>query len=147
MTLVSDSGRLEKPKNSSFLVMSNNEQKFEEDIKKELISDDLPNELPPMRGIHHQIDLSLGASFPNLLHYRMSPKENEILKEKIEYLLQKGRAINKITIKYRFPIPRLEDMLDVLMGFKVFSNIDLGSGYHQIQIKLGDEWKTNGLYK
>ncbi|XP_021721392.1 uncharacterized protein LOC110688949 [Chenopodium quinoa] len=108
---------------------------------EDVFPDELPKELPPLRGIEHQIDLIPGAPLPNKPAYRCNPLETKELQRQIEELMSMG-----------FPIPRLDDMLDELSGSKWFSKVDLRSGYHQIRMRKGDEWKTafktkHGLYE
>jgi hypothetical protein len=146
-----------------------------------IVVDELPNSLPPIRSINHHIYLIPGKRLPNKEAYRLTPQENQEVNNQVQDLLDKGlvrerlspcsvpivlspnkdggwrmctnsRDINKITIRYRFPLPRMDDLMDCLSGKKFFYKIDLKSGYHQIRMREGDEWKTTfktneGLYE
>ncbi|XP_027912354.1 uncharacterized protein LOC114171680 [Vigna unguiculata] len=122
---------------------------------KDVFPSDLPSGLPPLRGIEHQVDLIPGATIPNRPAYRSNPEETKEIQRQKDgswRMCSDCRSVNSITIKYRHPIPRLDDLLDELHGAQVFSKIDLKSGYNQIRIREGDEWKTAfktkfGLYE
>ncbi|GJY82760.1 putative CCCH-type zinc finger family protein [Tanacetum coccineum] len=117
----------------------------------DVIPDDIPPGLPAMIDNQHCIDFIPGSAIPNRPTYRMNPKEFAELQRQVTELLEKG-LIREIAIKYRFPIPRLDDLLSQLHGSTIFSKIDLRSGYHHIRMRPGDEWKTafktrDGLYE
>ncbi|GJZ52252.1 reverse transcriptase domain-containing protein [Tanacetum coccineum] len=112
---------------------------------KDVIPNEIPTGLPPMREVQHCIDLVPGSVLPNKAAYRMNPKEHEELQRQVDELLKKGvlqESKSPCVVPALFPIPLLDDLLDQLFGAIVFSKIDLRSCYHQIRIRPGDEWKT-----
>jgi hypothetical protein len=131
-----------------------------------------PTRVPMHCQVKHPIDLTPSAPLPNGLVYHHSLMENDEIKCQIQELLQKGhirpnsspcgssivlvqkkdetwrlcidyKALNKITVRNRYPIPRIDELLDQLKGEKFFNKIDLKSGYHQVPIKPTNVWKTN----
>ncbi|MCO5577004.1 hypothetical protein L7F22_030826 [Adiantum nelumboides] len=149
---------------------------------EDVFIDNIPGGLPPKRGDDdHAIELIPGSSPPNKPPYRVSQAQQEEIMRQVNELVEKGmvrpssspfcspvllvhkkdgtycmcvdyRALNKITIKNRFPVPCIEDLFDKLQGLTYFSRIDLKSGYHQIRIVNEDILKTAfcttfGLYE
>jgi hypothetical protein len=123
-----------------------------------------PTGVPLHYQVKHSIDLTPITLLPNGPVYRRSLLENEEIKRQIQELLHKGHirpisspcgspimlvwkkygtwrlcidywALNKITVKNQYSIPRIDDLLDQLMGAKYFSKIDLKSGYYQVPIE------------
>ena len=136
----------------------------------DVFPDEIP-ELPPSRDVDFSIDLILGVGPISMAPYRMAPAELAELKKHIEDLLEKKfirpsaspwgapvllvkkkdgssrlcvdyRQLNKLTIKNKYPLPRIDDLLDQLRGATEFSKIDLRSGYHQILVMPEDVQKT-----
>ncbi|GJR98060.1 putative reverse transcriptase domain-containing protein [Tanacetum coccineum] len=123
--------------------------------------------LPPPRQVEFRIDLIPGATPVARAPYRLAPSEMKGLLVQLQELLEKGfirpssspwgapvlfvkkkdgsfrmcidyRELNKLTIKNRYPLPRIDDLFDQLQGSSVYSTIDLRSGYHQLRIKEED---------
>ncbi|KAK8948495.1 hypothetical protein KSP39_PZI006255 [Platanthera zijinensis] len=136
----------------------------------DVFPDDIPG-IPPERDVEFVIDLEPGTRPIAKVPYRMAPRELEELRIQLDELLAKGfirqssspwgapvlfvkkkdgsmrlcidyRELNKVTIKNRYPLPRIDDLFDQLRGSTVFSKIDLRSGYHQLRIREADIPRT-----
>ena len=130
-----------------------------------------PQTLPPSDRLPHAIDLTPNHVIPPRRLYRQTPDELTETKRQIDEYLKAGHvrpstspfgapvllvkkkdgsmrmcvdysALNDITIKNNFPIPRVDDLHDRLATARYFTKLDLYSGYHQIPIRRGDEHKT-----
>ncbi|GJS54591.1 putative reverse transcriptase domain-containing protein [Tanacetum coccineum] len=129
----------------------------------EVFPEDLPG-IPPARPVEFQIDLILGAVPVARAPYRLAPSEMKELLEQLQELSEKGfirpssspwgapvlfvkkkdgsfrmcidyQELNKLTVKNRYPLPRIEDLFDQLQGSNIYSKIDLRSGYHQLRVR------------
>ena len=127
--------------------------------------------LPPDRDVEFTIKLLPGTTPISITPYRMAPTELRKLKTQLQELLEKGyirlsispwgapvlfvnkkdgtlrlcidyRQLNRVTIKNKYPLPRVDDLFDQLQGARVFSKIDLRSGYYQLRIANADVPKT-----
>ncbi|GKE93999.1 putative reverse transcriptase domain-containing protein, partial [Tanacetum coccineum] len=91
--------------------------------------DELPG-LPPEREVEFTIELIPGAQPIFKAPYRMALKTDGSMRLCIDY-----RELNRITVRNRYPLPRIDDLFDQLQGAKFFSKIDLRSSYHQLRVK------------
>ncbi|KAM0059597.1 putative nucleotidyltransferase, Ribonuclease H [Helianthus debilis subsp. tardiflorus] len=136
----------------------------------EVFPEELPG-LPPDRQVEFRIDIIPGAAPIARAPYRLAPTEMKELRTQLDELLAKGfirpssspwgapvlfvkkkdgsmrlcidyRELNKVTIKNRYPLPRIDDLFDQLQGANYFSKIDLRSGYHQLKVRDEDVHKT-----
>ncbi|GJR86260.1 putative reverse transcriptase domain-containing protein [Tanacetum coccineum] len=136
----------------------------------EVFPEDLPG-LPPTRQVEFHIDLVPGAAPVARAPYRLAPSEMKELADQLQELSDKGfirpssspwgapvlfvkkkdgslrmcidyRELNKLTVKNRYPLPRIDDLFDQLQGSSVYSKIDLRSGYHQLKVREEDISKT-----
>ena len=127
--------------------------------------------LPPQRVVDFGIELHPGTSPISMTPYRMAPVELQELRVQLQELLDKGfirpstlpwgapvlfvkrkdktlrlcidyRQLNRVTIKNRYPLPRIDDLFDQLRGARVYSKIDLRTGYHQLRVRDTDIPKT-----
>ena len=136
----------------------------------DVFPDDLPG-LPPHRDVDFGIELHPGTSPISMTPHRMTPVELQELRVQLQELLDKGfirpstspwgapvlftkkkdktlrlcidyRQLNRVTIKNRYPLPRIDDLFDQLRGARVYFKIDLRTGYHQLRVGDTDIPKT-----
>ncbi|CAM6123789.1 unnamed protein product [Calypogeia fissa] len=137
----------------------------------DVLSQKLPKGLPPRREVDHQIELESGLAPQPKAPYHLNLNERMMLKDALEELINQGfirpskspygapalfvskkdktlrlyadyRALNKQTVKNRYPLPHMDDLFDCLSRAQKFSKVDLRSGYYQIRMAKGDEYKT-----
>ncbi|KAJ9561422.1 hypothetical protein OSB04_006582 [Centaurea solstitialis] len=136
----------------------------------DVFPEDLPG-LPPERQVEFHIDLTPGAAPIARAPYRLAPTEMKEMMTQLQELSEKGfirpssspwgapvlfvkkkdgsmrmcidyRKQNKVTVKNKYPLPRIDNLFDQLQGVGCFSKIDLRSGYHQVRVKEDDVPKT-----
>ncbi|GJV75999.1 reverse transcriptase domain-containing protein [Tanacetum coccineum] len=155
------SAKEDEPKLNDISVVREFEDVFPEDLSG----------LPPQRQVEFRIDLVPGATPIAKSPYRLAPSEMQELSGQLQELQDKGfirpshspwgapvlfvkkkdgslrmcidyRELNKLTVKNRYPLPRIDDLFDQLQGSRFFSKIDLRSGYHQLRVHEDDIPKT-----